>query len=616
MGQFESRSHAARQKLAQAMRSFRSGRNAKALAPLLEIAASDHGDPDIYFNCAVLLQEMGKTAAAVSSYRKALAIAPGDAEAANNLGNVLRLQGDCGEAVAIFDRLVALQPHNSLFHHNRGLALQAYGRPEEAIAAFDNAIARNMRHGDAYFCKGELLQDLGMAAEAVTCYRRLLELEPGRAAAHNSLGVAYLDLGLNEDARSCFERALAIEPAYREAGLNLGNAFFELGLLHEALACQTESIKVDPGNGSAFSNRGNTLRALGRVHEALADFRSAVRLNPQDAEAHANLSYLLLLREEYAEAWAEYEWRWKTRGMKAEARRLGRTDFGLALPSGVFNADVFVAAEQGVGDEIMFAGMASQLSSTARSVVYECDARLVNLFRRSFPGCSIVAKADPPAVEIASHTTLPAGSLGRLFRNRIEDFPDRTAYLSPYSAAVAAWRDRLAELPFGLKVGIAWRGGVRQTRALERSIPLAALEGLLQVPGAVFVSLQHGDVDAEIAAANACHPGKLVAYADSQRDFDQLGALVCALDMVITVQTAVVHLAGALGRTCWAMVPFSPEWRYGLASERTPWYKSVRLYRQRARGEWDDVVASVAGDLRKTADSAATLRVGPGSASS
>jgi hypothetical protein len=263
---------------------------------------------------------------------------------------------------------------------------------------------------------------------------------------------------------------------------------------------------------------------------------------------------------------------------------------------------LLIYGEQGVGDEIMFASCFSDVLARADNVIIECDRRLAPLFARSFPAAKVQARVSSEDVAWlreagAINLQCASGSLPRLFRRSVAEFPAHAGYLRADDAKIAKWRERLAKMPGKIKVGLSWRGGVDRTRRNLRSIDLIKLAPLFHLPDVTFVSLQYGDVAAECDAASAVFGKPIVQFPEAIADYDETAALVCALDLVVSVQTAIVHLTGALGKPALVMLPFSPEWRYMRAGDRMLWYPSVKLLRQEKPKEWEPVILRVAEEL-------------------
>ena len=390
-----------------------------------------------------------------------------------------------------------------------------------------------------------------------------------------------------------------------EAQLLLGRAHQKLHDAGRALACFEAAQRLRADDPDLHDFRGSLYQELGRLPEALADYERALALRPVFALASFHQAMAQLLSGDFARGWEGYE-----------LRRLS-AEYACALP-GIPRWDgaplagrrLLVTREQWLGDEIMYASMLRELLAQARGIVLECDPRLVPLFRRSFPAATVFGTEPrgglPASIAPASiDVQIEAGSLARLLRQSAADFPrhegDMRGYLSAEPALVARWRARLAELGPGLKVGIAWTGGVRRTRRELRSLELEQLLPLLRVSGARFVSLQYTqDARDDIEALRARHGIDIAHWPEAIADYDQTAALAGAVDLVISVCTSLVHLGGALGRPVWVMVPVGPEWRYGNAGTGMPWYPSVRLFRQQAYRDWEPVIASVAAELQGT----------------
>lgn len=397
-------------------------------------------------------------------------------------------------------------------------------------------------------------------------------------------------------------QALAADAAARrtdsyEAWLMLGRAHQKLHEPARALECFDVALRLRGDDAELYDFRGSMLQELGRLQEAFADFDRALALRPDFPLAAFHLGMARLLAGDFERGWQGYELRRQGAGYETIAAGFPRWD-----GSPLTGRTLLVAREQGLGDEIMFASMLPELITQARHCVVECDPRLVATFRRSFPAATVVgtvagglpASVAPASIDVA----IEAGSLPALLRRQASDFPRQDGYLRADPQSVARWRDRLAALGPGLTVGLAWSGGVRRTRRELRSIPLAQLLSLLGVPGCRFVSLQYtAGAREEIEALREEHGVVVHHWPEAIDDYDQTAALVCALDCVVSVCTAAVHLCGALGRPVLVLAPVGPEWRYGQSGEAMPWYRSVRIVRQGAYGEWGPVIAAAADEL-------------------
>ena len=444
----------------------------------------------------------------------------------------------------------------------------------------------------------------GARAAAVELLRNQCQALPEDGEAHALLGIFLIERAREVHADAAARRAAAIadsDACYREAVEHLqraatllpdavaplrhcGIALRELGELaaaHEALVAARRAAPQDPDVAAdlAFS-----LQCLGRTDQALALFEQTVARHPDSANAHAGFALSLLGAGDYARGWQEYEWRLRV------PRGGIRRDFPVPLWQGedLSGRCLFVYSEQGIGDEIMFASCFHELLALAGHCVLESSKRLVPLFERSFPGATILARdrsrmpdwSRLPAIDVH----VAAGSVPRFLRNRARAFPQRQAYLRADPSRVEHWRERLIAAGPGRKVGIAWTGGLPGTLRAARSFSLEALRPLLAMPGASYLALEFLDCGAEVAAFNAAGGERMHWWPEALKTLDETAALVAALDLVITVTTATAHLAGALGRPTWVLVPSVPTWRYMWQGDRVPWYPSMRVLRGHAAG--------------------------------
>jgi len=558
--------------------------------------------------------------------RAALDAAPEHGVALHLLG-ILRLRrGDAAEAAGILARAAASDPGNAAAHAALSDALQALGRFDGAEAAQRHAIAARPDAVEHWVNRTALLRGLGYAPAAETCVRHALRLNPALALVHTHLGHLRADQGDAVGAARSHRRALALTPAGVEALVNLGTTNREADRLADAERLLRRATVLEPGGAVAWSQLGSTLDRLGRVDEALDCHRRAVDRAPGMAEAHANLamhwarrqcleeaeaayrqaleadpqlptprynlSLLLLERGALRPGWAEHEWRFGAPQFHAQARRFAVRGW---RGENIAASRLLVWREQGVGDEILFASCYPDLMSRAGHLVIECDRRLVTLFARSFPGATVrPPTADPRDVDVQ----IAAGSLPRLLRPDLKRFPARP-WLVPDPARLALWRDRVAALGPGLKVGIAWRS---QLVAGERVHAYTALDQwgpLFAVPGLTFVNVQYGDCTAEIAAAEARFGVRIHRWddLDLKDDFEGAAALTANLDLVITPAISAGELAGALG---------VPVWRIGhrdwtqLGTGVRPWFPTQRLFQPRPGEGLGEVLTRIAGHLRRS----------------
>ncbi len=510
--------------------------------------------------------------------------------------------GRLAQAVDLYLAVVALSPAHAPAHANLAVALRALGRRDEALASLDRAIAVAPHSAARHYARGNVLRDLGRQEEALSAYERALSIDPGHAASQHNRAFVLEALGRTEAALEAYALALALGPDDAEILTNRGNAFYRRERMTEALADYGRVLALRPLEARSHYNHAKALEALGRLDEALAGYERALDRDPGLEAAYWERSRCLLKLHQFAEGWADYEHRWRearflrTAVGQVTADLRARLDPDLSVQA-LAGRWVLVVGEQGVGDILMFASILPDLARDAAEVTLLCEPRLQRLFRHSFPGLTVIDPAAAAERPPRADHVVAIGSLGRLYRDRREDFPG-APYLAARPEVRARWEERLGARTAPLRVGISWRGGVAGTGAAGRSMTLADLAPVLGLPMCEFVSLQYGDVDDEVAAANR-HLGRPIRLFPAQNigDFEDLAALTQSLDVVVSVQTAIIHLAGAVGQRALVMVPHNPEWRYGATGEDIPWYRSVRLERQAVPGAWAQVIERVARRL-------------------
>ncbi|HWK47275.1 MAG TPA: tetratricopeptide repeat-containing glycosyltransferase family protein [Stellaceae bacterium] len=496
--------------------------------------------------------------------------------------------GRLAEAEMCYRRLLAIDPDHPDGLHLLGVVAYQAGQPDEAAALIGRAIDRLPLIADYHSNLGNALVAMGRLAEAELCYRTALRLKPDFPEAHNNLGNTVRDLDRPAEAVACYRAVLRLLPNYALAHNNLGNALRDLGRSDEAEGCYREALRLRPELAEAHNNLGIALRDRARLDEAEAAYRMALALRPDYPEAHHNLATLLLLAGRLTEAWPEYEWRGLVKGNGyPSARGFPHPRWG----GEVLGARVLlVHAEQGFGDTLQFCRYVPLAGARGR-VVLEVPGGLVRLVS-GLPGVErVVATGDAlPDFDVEC----PLLSLPGVFGTTLETIPASVPYLAADPTAVAMWRARLAALP-GLRVGLVWAGDPRRYMGgglaidRRRSLVLEQLAPLVGIEGVSFVSLQKGE-----AAAQACPEGLVLHdWTGELGDFADTAGLVAALDLVISVDTSVAHLAGALGKPVWLLNRYDTCWRWLLGRDDSPWYPSLRQFRQTKPGEWGAVLDAV-----------------------
>ncbi|MFM2128735.1 MAG: hypothetical protein RL477_281, partial [Pseudomonadota bacterium] len=572
------------------------GRLDEALGAFDRAAALDARRPDIPNNRAAALLALGRSGEALVSADRALALAPDFADAHNNRAIALKDLGRTAEALAVFDRALALAPKFAEVHANRATLLRRTGRREDALAGFDAALALRPDLADALAGRGGVLLDLARAEEALAAFDRLATLRADDMNAHLGRALALVQLGRPDEALAAADRAAALAPDSAEAHNARGIALKEMDRLEEALAAYDRALVLKPDLAEAINNRGYIFQQWGELDRALACFERALALRPDYENARWNRTLCRLLASDFERGWDGFELRWENRPGGMRPPRLTREWTGAAG-----TGSLLVLKEQGIGDEIFYSGMLHDAAKRAGSLTACIEPRLLALYRRSFEGIRFVAPADIDAAG-SFDAQIYMGDLCGHLRRTADDFAGvRRGYLVADPARAAGLRARLAD--GRLVCGLSWVSKSSKF-GREKSLDLAALEPVLRLPGVRFVDLQYGDTSAERKRLREATGIELtsVPEIDNFKDIDGLAALIAACDVVLTVSNTTAHLAAALGKPVLLMVPTRPIWYWHLERNDSPWYPTVRLFRQDKEGDWSQVIAAVREALRAPQD--------------
>jgi tetratricopeptide (TPR) repeat protein len=534
---------------------------------------------------------------AVACYLRALELRPNYPEAHNNLGSALQAQGGLDEAVACYRRALELRPDYLEAHNNLGSALQAQGWLDEAIICYRRALKLKPDLPDINSNLGLALKEQGRLDEAIACCRRALELRPNYPEAHNNLGAALQAQGRLEEAVTCYRRAIDFRPDFPIAHNNLGFVLREQARLDEAVICHRRAIELRPDYPEAYSNLGIALQNQGQLDEAMACHRRAVDLRPNFPEAHLNLAGMLLARGDMLAGWEEYEWRWKTSQMVKGHRSFAQPQWHGGATEG---QTLLIHAEQGFGDTLQFCRYAPLAAGRRLRVIMEVQKPLVRLLR-CLPGIDLVMGRGEALPPFDLHC--PMLSMPLALGTTLATIPSAPSYLHADEARVEVWRKRLATIASqGSRVGLVWAGTAMAAADRRRSVAPGRLAPLFELSELQFFSLQK---DGPPAPADF----PLSDFMDEMDDFADTAALIANLDLVISVDTAIAHLAAALGRPVWMLDRFDPDWRWLVGRRDSPWYPTLRLYRQPRPGDWESVLAEVARDLHSFAEARKQLRI-------
>jgi tetratricopeptide (TPR) repeat protein len=543
---------------------------------------------EAYGNFGALLERQGRLDEAAASYTRAIKLKPDFAVACYNLGSVREKQGRLGEAATCYRQAVRLAPDLADAHLNLAVLLEKQGELGEAAACCRRVIELRPDHAAAHNNLAAVLAKEGNLNEAAACCRRALALQPHFAEAHNNLAGILRDQHQLDEAATCCRRAIELQPEFAAAHNNLAGILRDQLRFDEAAACCRRALELSPHFAEAQNNFGLVLRDLHRLEESRFCSRRAIELASDWAEAHYNLALTLLTMGRLAEGWPEYEWRW---------RRQVRFEPAIAAPrwrgEALAGRTILLRTEQGLGDTLQFVRYAQLVKQQGGTVIVEVQPSLTRLVA-SCPGVDgvVTVGAPLPPCDVYVHLL----SLPGIFGTSLPTIPARVPYLSLDEASLAEWKRELAGEP-GFKIGLAWQGNPTHPDDRRRSIPLAHFASLASVPGIRFYSLQWGAGREQLTAAAGL---PITDLGERLGDFCQTAAIVRNLNLVISCDSSAAHLAGALGIPVWVALASSPDWRWMLQRSDSPWYPTMRLFRQSVPGDWPSVVQEMEAELRRT----------------
>jgi len=520
---------------------------------------------------------------AIEYISKSLNIEPAYPEALLNMGLVLMAKGHFDEALYYLRKSFQFNPECAETLKNIGAILQVQGNYDEAIINYKKALEINPELSDIYKNVAYLFRDKGMLNEAIIFFKKALEYYPGIADIHNNLGLALNDIGEIDEAIGYLRNAIKINPGNPEFYNNLGVILRGKGLFDEAIGCFTQALMLNNRFLEAYNNIAVSLREKGHIEEAIYFLRKALDINPDFASAHWNLALIFLLTGNYSEGWKEYKWFWKLKDTN-------NFNFSKPLWDG-FNIDgktLLVYAEQGYGDTIQFSRYIPFITEAGAEVILLCQEELKELFSnlRNLKQVITFGENLPHFDFYCSILMLPA-----IFQTTIENIPANVPYIFTEQSLINEWRKRLNNNNSTFKIGLVWSSGHRNSTLQFRSSSLESFSMLSSIKGVEFYSLQKGISNEEVI--NFHQKMKIHDFTNNIFNFNDTAALIMNLDLIISVDTSVAHLAGALGKPVWVLLPSVPDWRWMLNREDSPWYPSMRLFRQTKHGDWDTVIKNV-----------------------
>ncbi len=569
-----------------------------------------------YLDLAISYHQEGKLEQAIANYQKLLSLKP-TADVHNNLGVALQSQGKLDSAIIHFQQALILRPRSAYTNYNLGLSFQKKGQLREAISYYQKSLALDHTYVEAYNNLGIVLYQQGELEVAIKNLETALLLKPDWAEVHLNLGVALKQIGKLETATTHLNQAITLKPDFSEAYLNLGVVLKQIGKLESAISYYQQAIKIQPNYAEAYNNLGLAWQQqdkldiaisqyqqainfnpqnpdfylnLGcafqdknQIDEAIASYKQAIEINPKFAKAHLNLGTTLLLKGEVGQGFAEYEWRWQTKEINFYLHKLPLWD-----GSDLEGRNILLCAEQGYGDTIQFIRYAPLVKEKGGYVTFECYPALLRLLA-NFPGIDQIVEWRNSGENFDVYA--PLMSLPHILRTSLNTIPAKIPYL---------WfQEKQNPEKFELetyKIGIVWAGSATRKNDRFRSTSLVNFLSLQDLSGVSLYSLQKQIPERDIETLKNSHIQDLSYLLN---DFADTAEMITKFDLIITVDTAVAHLAGAMGKQVWVLLSFAPDWRWMLDRNDTPWYSTMRLFRQQKIDDWEGVFERVKFELKK-----------------
>ena len=573
----------------QAIACHQSGQLQQAEQICKQILDIDPQNAEVFNLFGLIACQAEKYEIAVDLINHALDISPNQPLFLNNLGLALKEQGKIEEAIEVYSQALDIQPESVGIHNNLGVALYKQGKCDKAIEAYQRVIQIQPDFAEAYNNLGMVLKKKGELDAAVQVHHQALRLQPDFAEAHRNLGDILQKQGKYDKAVEAYQRAIQIQPNYAAAYNNLGIAWQKQGKLEQASQIYHKTLVIRPNYPQAYNNLANTLKEQGKLQGAIQAYHKAIEINPSYIDAHKNLGIVLLLQGDFQRGWQEYEWRLKSDDLCIANRAQTRWD-----GSSLSGKTILLYAEQGFGDTIQFIRYVHLLVEYDTEIIVECQPELLQLFKNigAIKKTIVVGESSPKFDVNASLLSLP-----RILGTDLNSIPVKSPYLYTKSGSHTD-----LEMCSEYKVGIVWAGILKHPNDNNRSVELQQFSVLFDVEACQFFSLQVGKRRNDIIRYH--YSNTIIDLGGDFSNFSDTAAAILELDLVISVDTAVAHLAGALGKPIWVLLPFMPDWRWLLEREDTPWYPTMRLFRQTNTRDWAGVLQKVRFALEK-------MNVGP-----
>ena len=604
---------------------MQAGRLVEAIDCYCKVVNINTRDHEAFYNMGIAHWKLGNVQDAVACFRKAIDIKPDFIQAYNNLAAAFSKAGQYEQAEQCYQNILAYQPDNARVLNSLGLLLKTSGKLDQALACFKKAAGIDPDLTEAHCYMADLYRVKGDSSRAVDAYLQALRIDPDNVEVLNNLGIAFNDQGHHEQAEQCYRNALQINPNIPEIYSNLGNTLRGQGNPAGAIGCYRRALEMNPNVADVHHLLGIALQQAGQIEDAVASYQQAVGIRPDFAQAwgdlgsafkdlgrlelaeqscdraleidsnyapaHMGRAIVRLLAGNFQKAWEDYEWRFKADKNNAHFAQI----FNKSLWDGSSfkGKTLLIYSEQGLGDTLQFIRYLPLVKSLGGRVVVATFESMTGLLD-GFPGIDkLMVMTAGLESTLDYDLSLPILSLPYVFKTTLATIPAEFPYIQVDPQEQAGWHQKMPGS--GLKVGLVWKGNPSHSNDRNRSIALDRLQPLTHIMGIQFYSLQKGDVtplEQELLQKMNC-----IDLGNSFSDFSDTAGALANLDVVISVDTSVVHLAGAMGRRVWTLLPFAPDWRWMLHRDDSPWYPGVRLFRQPQRGNWDAVVDRIAAEL-------------------
>lgn len=503
-----------------------------------------------------------------------------DPVALHSQGMIAYHNGRCEEAVSLINKAIEKNPQIPQFHCSIGIVLKALGMLQEAIGAYKQALALKPDYIEVYYNLANLLHEQGQSSEAIDNYKQAIKIKPDFFQAYSNLGIVLKDCNRIDEAIENFEQAIKLNPNAAEVYYNLANVLKDSGKNKEAIENYKQAIGINSDYAEAYCNLGLAYKETGRYDDAIENYELAIRLKPDFVQAHWNRSLVLLVKGDFAQGFEEYQWRRNTE-LKVTAYP-NRDKMPSWDGSSFVGKRLFIHYEQGFGDNLQFVRYLPMVKERGGTVIYEAKKPLIELLR-NFDGIDELVEAafdGRPAQKFDYH--LPLLSLPKIFNTTLETIPANVPYLSADPEKTEYWRQYLHR-DDAFKIGIVWAGKASHGNDANRSCSLQNFIPLTEIDGIQLYGLQKDH------AEDQAKEMQVTNFGEQFENFADTAAMIENLDLVISVDTAVAHLAGAMAKPVWVILPFVPEWRWMLDRQDNPWYPTMTLFRQQKQGDWNDL---------------------------